>query len=94
MLNATLKGNQCVLFDTIVDFRRSATALSKEDQIVAKADGRTFLRRSTKGWQLCVQWKDGSTSWEKFSDMKESHPIEVAEYAISQDIADDPAFIW
>ena len=88
------EGNQHVLFDSIVDFRRSTTALTKADQTVAKADGRTFLRRSTKGWQLCVQWRDGSTSWEKLSVMKESHPLEVAEYAISQDIADQPSFNW
>ena len=40
------------------------------------------------------KWRDGSTSWEKLSDLKESHPIEVAEYAVSQDIADEPAFNW
>ena len=35
-----------------------------------------------------------STSWEKIADMKESHPIECAEYAVSQDIADEPTFNW
>ena len=35
-----------------------------------------------------------STSWEKIADMKESHPIECAKYAVSQDIADEPAFNW
>ena len=37
----------------------------------------------TAGWQLCIQWKDGLTSWEKLSDMKESHPIETAKYAVA-----------
>ena len=86
------EGNQYVLFDSIVDYRRSTTAITKADQKVVKANGRTFLRRSTKGWQLCVQWKDGSTSWERLADMKETHPLECAEYAASQDLADEPAF--
>ena len=86
------EGNQYVLFDSIVDYRRSTTAMTKADQKVVKANGRTFLRRSTKGWQLCVQWKDGSTSWERLADMKETHPLECAEYAVSQDLADEPAF--
>ena len=73
------------------DYQKGDSALAKTDQIAYKADGRTFMRRSTKGWKLCVQWKDGSTSWEKLSDMKESHPIPCAEYAVSQDIADEPA---
>ena len=47
-------GNQCVLFDSIVDYRKSTTALTKADKKVVKANGRTFLRRSSKGRQLCV----------------------------------------
>ena len=87
-------GNTYVLFDSIVDFRKNESALSKADQVARKSDGRTYMRRSTAGWQLCVLWKDGSTSWEKLSDLKSTHPAEVAEYAVSQDIADAPAFNW
>ena len=56
--------NCYVLFDSIVDWRRSTTALGYDDQVARKADGRTFSRRSTAGWQLCIQWKDETTSWE------------------------------
>ena len=86
-------GNQYLLFDSIVDYRRSTTALCYADQKVTR-NGRTTIRRSTAGWQLCVQWKDGSTSWQKLSDMKESHPIETAEYAVAQEIDREPAFNW
>ena len=64
--------NQYVLLDDIIDFRKTNPALS----IVVK--GRASLHRSTVGWQLCCQWKDRSTSWEKLSDLKESHPVETA----------------
>ena len=50
--------------------------------------------RTTAGWHLCVQWKDGSTSWEKLSDLKESHPVECSEYALSQGLMNEPAFNW
>ena len=56
-------GNQYVMFDSIVDFRRSTTALFYDDQNVHKADERSFMRRATAGWQLCIQWNDGSTWW-------------------------------
>jgi hypothetical protein len=49
---------------------------------------------STAGWQLCCQWHDGSTSWESLKLLKESHPIETAEFAVSQDIDREPAFNW
>ena len=57
--------NQYVMFDSIVDFRRSTSALCYADQRVLKADGRSFMRRTTARWNLCIQWKDCSTSWEK-----------------------------
>ena len=76
--------NQYVMFDSIVDFRRSTTALCYADQKVLNADGRYFMCRTTAGWYLCIQWKDGSTSLEKLSDLKDYHPVECAEYALLQ----------
>ena len=48
----------------------------------------------TKGRKLCVQWKDSSTSWEFLENLKESNPVEVAEYAVSVGILVEPAFTW
>eukprot|EP00804_Cyclotella_cryptica_P009101 CCRYP_003177-RA/>CCRYP_003177-RA protein AED:0.23 eAED:0.23 QI:0/0/0/1/1/1/2/0/629 len=86
-------GNEYVLFDSFVDFQKDGTALSMADQKVV-VKGRPFLRRTTVGWQFCCQWKDGSTSWEKLSDLKESHPVQAAEYAVAQGIDREPAFNW
>jgi len=47
-----------------------------------------------KGWQLCVRWKDGSTSWEKLADLKECYPVEVSEWAVASELDDEPAFNW
>jgi hypothetical protein len=52
------------------------------------------MRKSTKGWQLCIQWKDGSTSWERLADLKESNPIEVAECSVARGINVESAFAW
>ena len=89
-----LDGNTYVLFDSITDLRRSTTALCYADQTVREADGRTFLRRSTSGLKICVLLKYGSTSWGKLSDIKELHPLETAEYDVSQSIECAPAFNW
>ena len=86
-------GNEYILLEELVDWRKDGNALSMEDQkIVVK--GRPSLRRSTAGWQICCQWKDGSTSWEKLSDLKESHPVQMAEFAVAQGIAHEPAYNW
>jgi hypothetical protein len=50
---------------------------------------------TTEGWKHCIQWKDGSTSWEPLSSVKESNPVEVAEYAVAQKLETEPAFsLW
>ena len=39
-------------------------------------------------------WHDGSTSWQDLLLLKELHPIEMAEFAVSQGISNEPAFNW
>jgi hypothetical protein len=46
------------------------------------------------GWKICCQWKDGSTTLEYLRDLKESHQLEMAEYAVMQGIDHEPAFNW
>lgn len=87
------EGNQFLLLDSIVDHKRETNALTKSNAYVT-INGKRYLKKNTKGWKLCVQWKDGSTSWESLANLKESNPIEVAEYAISRELADEPAFAW
>jgi hypothetical protein len=106
MLNANLiaeamyaqcspNGNQYVLLDSIIDHKRLDSAIRPLDQKVVRPDGRTYLRRSTVGWQLYCQWKDGSTSWESLlADLKEFHPIKTAEYAMTKGLDHEPAFNW
>jgi hypothetical protein len=52
------------------------------------------MKRSAIGWQVCCQWKDCSTSWENHADLKESHLLETAEYAVTQGIDHKLAFNW
>ena len=87
-------GNKYVLLDSLIDFCRSTTALGIADQTATRDDGHTYMRRSTAGWQVCDQWKDGSSSWQKLSDFKESHPVETAKYAVAQGLEQEPAFNW
>jgi hypothetical protein len=64
------------------------------DQKIVCADGKTYLKHSAVLWQLCCQWKDGSTSWENLADLKGTHPIETAKYAKILGIDHEPAFNW
>ncbi len=72
-------GNQYVLLEEIVDHERPPTAMKLSDQKNVRANGKTYLKCYTLGWQLCCQWTDGSMSWENLADLKKSHPIETAD---------------
>ena len=39
-------------------------------------------------------WADDSETWVPLKDLKESHPVEVAEFAKARGITDEAAFIW
>ena len=56
--------------------------------------GKTVNVKAHQAGDLCIQWKDGSTSWEKLSALKEAYPVETAEYAVTNKIASEPAFNW
>eukprot|EP00978_Attheya_sp_CCMP212_P031244 scaffold117437_cov27-Attheya_sp.AAC.2 len=56
-----LEGNQYVLLDSIVDHTSDGHAVKKADQMII-LNGRLTKRKTTKGWMLCVQWKDGTTT--------------------------------
>jgi hypothetical protein len=79
--------------DSLVDHKSNAQAVTKQNQRMVHR-GRNSVRRSTVGWHLCIQWKDGSTSWQPLKDLKEAYPLGVAEYAIAQGIDSEPAFNW
>ena len=68
-------------------------AISLTDQQISTC-GRPKTWKTTAGLEICWQWKDSSTSWEKLSQLKEAHPVQRAEFAIVQKIDHDPAFNW
>jgi len=87
------EGNQYLLMESIVDYKSDGHAVKVADMFINR-NGRQHMRKTTIGWKLCIQWKDGTTTWERLADLKESYPVEVAEYAVAQGIDNEPAFLW
>ena len=88
-----LEGRQHLLMEAIVDYKTDGHAVAYADRYVTHR-GRKHLKKTTKGWHLCIKWRDGTTSWERLSEVKESNPVEVAEFAVAQGIDHEPAFAW
>ena len=88
------EGHRHLLLDEIIDFRKTGDAISKEDAFVLTSTGTRRRRETTKGWEILCKWKDGSSTWSKLKDVKDSYPVDLAEFAIQNKIADEPAFAW
>ncbi len=85
------EGKTYAVLSGIVDHRKDGSAVALDDSFMPGTRNRI---RTTKGWQLLVEWKDGTSDWLPLADLKESYPIDVAEYAVNNKIASEPAFAW
>jgi hypothetical protein len=88
------EGNQFVLLADIIDHRKIEEAVSGDNSYVTMDSGMKQHCCTTKGWELCVQWKENSNNWITLKDLKNGDPIQVAEYAIANKIHNKPAFAW
>ena len=62
-----------MLLHEIVGHRKDGTALSKEDgfQRIGRG-GNKIPKRTTKGWQLELEWKNGTISWMNLQEILDS----------------------
>jgi hypothetical protein len=88
-----IEGRTYNLMEGIIDHRTDGHAVAPA-VMYTKHGSNKKVRKTTKSWHLCVEWKDGTTNWELLTDLKESNPVEVAEYAATKILLNTPAFIW
>ena len=81
--NVDDNGTDELLFDSIIGHEHIPTQ--------EQHDQNTF---STQGWNICIAWKDGTSSWHTLADVKNSYPVQLAEYAIEYKLDKKRAFSW
>ena len=82
------------ILKSITHHRKHDTAVSIENGFVELPSGVRKRKITTKGWDLKIEWEDGTSSWIPLAEVKESNPIEVAEYSVAAEINNEPAFAW
>ena len=80
--------------EAIIDYKKDDTALERKQKYVVTRSGRRRLSKTTAGWKLLVRWKNGIEEWIPLRLLKKSHPVDVAEFAQSRYIHEEPAFCW
>jgi hypothetical protein len=88
-----IEGRQFNLMEGIIDHTTDGRAIAPADMYIEHGSNKK-VRKTTKGWHTCVECKDGTTSWESLIDLKESNPVEVAEYSAAKRLLNSPAFVW
>lgn len=86
------EGHRQMFLDEIVDHRTTAEAIPIDQGTFTTSHGTVRKKRTTRGWQLYVTWKDGSGDWVELKDLKDSYPVQLADYATRMDLVDQPAF--
>jgi hypothetical protein len=57
-----IEGSQFNLMEGIIDHKTDGHAVSLADMYIKHGSNKK-VRKTTKGWYLCVEWKDGTISW-------------------------------
>ena len=84
------KGRSYSVLSEIVDYRTNDHNILNYNGFVEDRCGKRHPQITTQGWDLQVEWRDGSMTWVALSDLKASNPIEVAEYAVTNKMAKEP----
>ena len=78
----------------VTDQKKDASDIAKVDGFIKSSSGNIHWERMTCGWKILVEWKDGSVDWVPLKDLKQSNPVDMAEYAVANEISYEPAFNW
>ena len=87
-------GHRQLMLDEIDDHRRLKNAIPQSQGTYKTRSGNERKKRTTRGWEVHVRWKDGSGDWIALKNIKESYPVQLAEYAVSNNLDKEPAFAW
>ena len=82
------EGREHLIMKDIVDHEKDNAAIPISEGKSRSYNGNESLKVTACGWKLLVKWRDGQTSWIDLKDLKESNPIEVAEYDVTNSIVE------
>jgi hypothetical protein len=84
-------GNDHYLFQDIIEHRKTNDVQNSNKTLDSQDDYRKCVNT---GWEICVAWQDGSTSWHPMADVKNSFQVQLAKYAKPNKLDKELAFSW
>ena len=87
-------GHRHQLLSEIIDYRKDGKAVPIDQGFTKSKNGNHVRKKTTKGWYFLVRWTDDTSSWIRLIDLKHSNPLELADFVLSNQLQDEPAFAW
>ena len=66
----------------IIDHDVDGTQVTQQYAFITTTSSTRWQQQTSKGCDIVVQWKDGSSTWVSLSDIQESHPVQLAKYSV------------
>ena len=64
------EGHKQMMLNEIIDHRSTNQVKRVDGYVHNPYNNSKGRKKTTKGWELCVQWKDDSLAWIPLKDMK------------------------
>ena len=64
----------------ILDHKNDESADDKKDIYITTKYGHRRIKKRDLRWKLLAQWNNGTDKWIPLKDLKESNPVELAEF--------------
>ena len=82
MHNCDADDNTFILFKLIMNQKSPGKSIKKREGYINHKNRAPERRNTTKGWELLVKWSNRIMKWKNLSDIKDSFPAQVTEYAL------------
>ena len=76
----------------ILDMWCLENEISKNNGFKRSKNGNKHNKKTTRGWEFLIEWKDSSHNWIYLKEMKDLNPLETAKFIVARDIYTEPFF--
>ena len=88
------EGHHYQLLQEITNHRKDRSEIPISDDMIRLHNGNMVPKKKNKGWDLLMEWMDGSSSWIHLTYLKTSDPVELAKYWAGKRLDVEPAYKW
>ena len=88
------EGHHYQVLTEVTYHKKDDIAIAKVDGFIKSSSGNLHGKRTTHRWKILVEQKEGSVDWVPLKYLKYSNQVELAKYAVANEISDETDFKW